>query len=137
MIEALKNLGLTNNEIKVYTTLLKIGSAKSGKIVSESKIMVHPSTWEGFPRTIIESLACKVPIIALSSTIKGLIKDGEHGFLVEEKDLYKKVSELLQDENLILKMGNNGRKLATEKYGKESTIQVLKRMYEFLWMEKR
>jgi len=91
--------------------------------------MVHPSIWEGFPRTIIESLACEVPVIALSSTIKGIITHDVHGLLVEEKDLINNVKELLSNEKLIKEMGKNGRELAN-KFDKDSTIPILKTMYE-------
>ena len=36
--QVLKELGLTEIEIKIYTTLLKIGEAKSGEIIKEGKI---------------------------------------------------------------------------------------------------
>jgi len=112
-----------------------LDTSEVAKIVSQSKIMVHPSIWEGFPRTIIESLACEVPVVALSSTIKDLIQDGKHGYLTTESNLYIKAKELLINNSLRKELGQNGRKLAVENFSVESTIPVLQKMFQTLFNE--
>lgn len=110
---------------------------KVAELIAKSILMVHPSIWEGFPRTIIESMACGVPIVALKRTISGIIKNGETGLLLDEKDLIPAVKELLKRPQLIEKMGEKGRQMALREYGKDSTKKILKRMFDVIWRSTR
>jgi len=91
-------------------------------LMKSSKVFAFPSTREGFGIVIIEAFYCGLPVIGVNSRyskcVSELIKDGENGFLLNSADenaLAEKILILLKDENLRIKMGNNGKKVA-EKY---------------------
>jgi len=103
------------------------------RVISSSRIMVHPSTWEGFPRVLIESLACGVPFIALSSTIKGIVTHDENCLLINENEIDNTVDMLLGDEDLYNRLSKNGYEFAKNNFGKEATIPVLKKVYDSIF----
>lgn len=73
------------------------------EIMRECDIFVRPSLTEGMPLTILEAMACGLPIIA--SKIPGtseVVKDGETGILIKPgdvKQLSDAVIKLIEDEN--------------------------------------
>ncbi|MBO3839438.1 MAG: GT4 family glycosyltransferase PelF [Thermoproteota archaeon] len=73
------------------------------EVMSQCDIFVRPSLTEGMPLTILEAMACGLPVIA--SKIPGsseVVKDGETGILVETgnvEQLSSAIIKLLEDEN--------------------------------------
>jgi glycosyltransferase involved in cell wall biosynthesis len=73
-------------------------------LIKGSDILIQPSFSEGISSTILESMACKTPIIA--SSVGGnleLIKDQESGFLIEptnHKRFCEKIVELVSNKSL-------------------------------------
>lgn len=82
--------------------------------------VLFTSKFEGSARTIIESLACGVPVIAFdTSSMSEMIEHGVNGFLVSPFDLDTMAShakELINDREKCRKMGEAARKYAMEKY---------------------
>lgn len=80
-------------------------------LLAKSQLFVLLSDWEGLPISIIEAMRAGLPVIATNvGGVNELIVDGEHGFLIErnEKSLLKtRLRQLLSDEVLRAKMGNN------------------------------
>ena len=62
--------------------------------IASSRIMVHPSTYEGFPRVFAESLAMGVPVVALKSTFSR-VAPVPGIFLTEIEELSTTVDRLL------------------------------------------
>jgi glycosyltransferase involved in cell wall biosynthesis len=110
-----------------------VSTSDVAALIARSRVMVHPSIWEGFPRVLIESMACGVPVVAFESTIHGIIENGRTGLLVDSKNLVKETVSLLDNPEQLMKMGNAGRKLVIEKFGKDSTIPVLEKMYSVVF----
>jgi len=73
------------------------------EVMNQCDIFVRPSLTEGMPLTILEAMACGLPVIA--SKIPGsseVVKDGETGILVEVgnvEQLGNAIIRLLEDEN--------------------------------------
>jgi glycosyltransferase involved in cell wall biosynthesis len=73
------------------------------EVMNQCDIFVRPSLTEGMPLTILEAMACGLPVIA--SKIPGsseVVKDGETGILVEVGNVEKlsnAIIRLLEDEN--------------------------------------
>ena len=99
-------------------------------VISKSSLMVHPSLSEGIPRVFIEAMSCEVPVIALSKTIRGIVENGENGYLVDEEDLISFTRTILGDKKQIDKIGKGCRDYAIKYFGKNSTVPVLEKMYE-------
>lgn len=75
------------------------------KYVSKSKFLVLSSKNEGFPNVILESLACKTPVISFDCDFgpRDIITSFENGILVENQN-WQKLTETMNlfvsDENL-------------------------------------
>ncbi|KAA8601446.1 hypothetical protein F0Z19_1173 [Vibrio cyclitrophicus] len=83
-------------------------------------VFILSSFWEGLPRSIIEAMACKKPVI--SSDVGGcseLILEGESGFLVPIRDnatMASVMSEYISDKQKTVEHGDNAYKLYMQKY---------------------
>ena len=98
-------------------------------------IFVHPSLSEGTPNSVIEAMACKLPVIATSvGDIPNVIDDGENCFLVPPKDsgqLASKLNSLIQSENLREQFGQNGLQVVRSKFGSwETQTKLLRNLYQ-------
>ena len=85
-----------------------------------SRIYVLPTYYEGLPTTILEAMACKIPVVATNvSGIPEQIDDGTTGYMLPQGDVngfYDRVVELLDDPAKQEKFGNMGRKKIIEKF---------------------
>jgi len=90
-------------------------------------IFCLPSYREGMPRSIIEAMAMECAVIA--TNIRGSreeVIDGKTGFLVPVNSvniLSDKIKKLIEDENLLQKMKNAGRRRAEELYNEKEIVK--------------
>ncbi|MCG2700269.1 glycosyltransferase family 4 protein [Candidatus Parcubacteria bacterium] len=139
------------NEKKVYFNLLRkftdknelsknvkfMGALHGNNLrneYAECSIFVLASHIEAFPIVLLEAMASGKPIIASNvGSIPYIIKDGENGFLFEYgdvDDLANKITKLLNDRELRLKMGNNGKKIAKGFPSWEEIAQKYYKLYK-------
>jgi glycosyltransferase involved in cell wall biosynthesis len=89
------------------------------ELYKEASIFAMPSICDPFPNVFFEAMAYKTPCIgSTASGIPEMIEDGKTGFLVpvnDHKKLADKLILLLENEDLMKKMGERGRK-RVEKY---------------------
>jgi glycosyltransferase involved in cell wall biosynthesis len=87
---------------------------------------------ETFGRTVLEAMAAKRPVIAYRwGALPELVKNGKNGFLVDMGNLRSvadRVRKLAADRNLIVSMGENGRKRAVD-YLPEHVCEQLRTVY--------
>jgi glycosyltransferase involved in cell wall biosynthesis len=98
-------------------------------------IFVHPSLSEGTPNSVIEAMACKLPVIATSvGDIPNIIEDGKDGFLIPPRDsrqLASKLNSLIQNEKLREQFGLNGLQKVQSKFGSwETQTKILMNLYQ-------
>lgn len=90
------------------------------QILAHCKALLVPSWEEPFGRTTIEAMVAGVPVIGTNSGgTKEIIEEGITGYLVLPRDPLKmaeKMVELYNHPELANKMGNNGKKIAKEKF---------------------
>ena len=99
-----------------------------------SHLFILPSLYEGFPLTVLEAWACKLPVLTTSvGELPYIIKDDYNGWLVSPnnvEELSKKLKYVLNlDRKKLTEVGENGYKLVKEKY---SWDEIIKNIYDEL-----
>ncbi|WP_309492913.1 glycosyltransferase family 4 protein [Candidatus Hecatella orcuttiae] len=96
-------------------------------------LFVLPSLFEAFGITLLEAMACGLPIVATKvGGIPHVVLDGQTGLLVEAGDasqLADALVTLLSDRALAKKMGELGRKVAQE-YGWNTVCDKILKVYD-------
>jgi glycosyltransferase involved in cell wall biosynthesis len=96
-------------------------------------LFILSSHSEGCSISLLEAMASGKPVIA--TRVGGnpeLVLEGKTGFLVppaEPEKLAEKIIFLLKNEDLRLKMGDEGRKRAKEKFSLEVMIKNYEELY--------
>ena len=89
--------------------------------------LVLPSLSEGLGMVIIEAQALSKPVIGSNvQGIPNLIRDGENGFLFppgNSEELAKRLTILLKDKNLAIRMGRKGKEFIKENFSNEKYIK--------------
>jgi len=85
-------------------------------VIHQSTLVCLPTTYgEGLPKSLLEAASCGRPIVTYDVPgCREIVIDGQNGFLVKPKSidgLVDSISTLLNDRNLCVKMGRNGRRL--------------------------
>jgi len=102
-------------------------------ILKTFTISVVPSWEEPFGLSIIESMACKVPVVATNSAgASEIIEDGVNGYLCRPKDpasIAKTCLKLLSDPGKRIEFSRSGFETVREKYSIDSMIKKTKDIY--------
>ncbi|MEO0089963.1 MAG: glycosyltransferase family 4 protein [candidate division WOR-3 bacterium] len=89
---------------------------------------------EGLGVVLLEAMVYKKPVIASAvGGILDIVKDYENGILVPEKEpqiLKEKILEILRNEELAQKLGENGYRFVKENFSWERIINDLKDLYK-------
>ena len=110
-----------------------VGRAEVAEFLSRSSVFVFPSLREGLPLSVLEAMACGVPVVGSDIPgVNSLVKHGYNGLLVPPKDsrlLAKAVLTLLRDDELRWVMGINARRIIVDEYSWDKVIQKLEGVY--------
>jgi glycosyltransferase involved in cell wall biosynthesis len=116
-----------------------LGSKEQSELVEwyqKASLLVLPSFIEGFPVTILEALSCETPVIATPvGGIPEIIKNHKTGLLIPTGDsirLAEAIQYLLENRDVRLKMGREGRTLITRHHSLEAAAKKLIMIYEQL-----
>ncbi|MDM5221855.1 glycosyltransferase family 4 protein [Peribacillus sp. NJ11] len=109
---------------------------KIQEIYQKSVIYILPSYNEGMPMSILEAMSFGLPIISTKvGSIPSVIINNENGFLVEPGDIQNlgnAVEQLLKDEQMIERMGNNNINKIKEQYNIHESIENIVKIYSQL-----
>jgi glycosyltransferase involved in cell wall biosynthesis len=101
----------------------KYGDEKSS-FFERADIFIHPTLNDCFPLVILEAMQYGLPVISTDEgAIPEIVKNDYNGFLVPKNDpeaLAIKITELINDPYLRIKMGNCGRRRFEEQYTVEN-----------------
>ena len=108
---------------------------KLKNIIKRSKALIIPSEWyENSPNIILEAYALGKPVIGSNvGGIPELIEDGKTGFLFEMgsiDELADKVKIIQENRNLAIEMGNNAKRIVSEKYSPDEHYDQLINIYK-------
>ena len=120
------------------------------ELYSQAAVFCCPSIYEPFGIINLEAMACETAVVASAvGGIKEVVVDGETGFLVPieqmkespfepvdaekfERDLARRINELMGNRELQNKFGRAGRKRAEEKFGWPGIARETRKLYESL-----
>ncbi|HEX6134965.1 MAG TPA: glycosyltransferase [Longimicrobiales bacterium] len=103
-------------------------------LLAAPSIVTDSGDAEGLPITIMEAIACGLPVVASPSggSAEG-VRDGVTGFLVpagDEEALGLRIADLLEDASLRARMGAAARALAVEEFSLARQTEALERIYD-------
>lgn len=95
--------------------------------LNKARLFVLPSLYEGHPKTLLEAMACGMPVIGANSPgIREVITHGENGWLCETdaESIKNAISHLLANPELCKKLGENARKYALDTVSLDRIIEM-------------
>ncbi|MBN1478541.1 glycosyltransferase, partial [Candidatus Sumerlaeota bacterium] len=93
---------------------------------------VLPSLYEGHPKTLIEAMACGLPVIATDVPgIREVITHGDTGFLcqTDSDSLRDGIAQALDDATLRESLGRRAREAAVEQFSLDRVVECELRLY--------
>ena len=130
----LVNLALDLNLLNTAVFFSQVMSREEiSKILAKATIYVLPSIKEGLPLSVLEAMACGLPIIGCNvSGVNELVFDKFNGILVPPRTpeaIADSIIFLLNDPEARKRLGDNARKTAVEKYAWAKTLDQLDSIY--------
>jgi glycosyltransferase involved in cell wall biosynthesis len=120
-----KSLGLERN----VAILGFLSEEEKYKLLRSSKLYLLPSYEEGIPITFYEAMYCGLPVVTYYLPTYEEIKDYIVSVpLGDVKKLAEEIIRLLEDEDLALRLGDKGRKLAKEHTWDKVADYILSKM---------
>ena len=110
----------------------KVPNSELPQIMNDSSIFILPSHYEGHPKTLIEAMACGMPVIGANSTgIKELIKHGENGFLcsADPESIRDSLETVYSNPEFALKLGENARDFAVKNFSLDRIVEMEMDLY--------
>jgi glycosyltransferase involved in cell wall biosynthesis len=103
-------------------------------------IIALTSLNEGTPLSIIEAQFFKRPVVSTDvGGVRDTLEDGRTGFLIAKNDIESfcvKLSLLVNDDQLRVRMGEAGSQLAIERFSKQKEVERTKDFYFSLLQKK-
>lgn len=103
--------------------------------IQSSDILVHCSLREGLARTLPQAMLCGKPAISFDIDGAREVVNETTGRLIEPKNieqLTNACAELIEDEELRKKLGEQGRESVKEKFAPERMVDTIEAVYEKL-----
>jgi glycosyltransferase involved in cell wall biosynthesis len=86
----------------------------------QADLFVTATTWEGMPNTVLEGMACGLPVVATRAAgLDQLVREGVNGYLVDINDpaaLADRLIALTDNPHERRRMGKESRKIAEQEF---------------------
>lgn len=125
-IKGVKYLEEAFSRVKIkysQTELLLVDNLYGEDLIEEYKtanLFVLPSLSEGFPITVLEAMAAKLPVVATAvGAVSEIVVNGVTGYIVpaaEPKAIVEAVAKLISEKTLRRMMGERGHERVKQKY---------------------
>jgi len=136
----LKNVYIdVSKKLNVKDKVIFVGKATDAdlpKYYAASDVVVLPSITmgEAFGLVLVEAMATGKPVIASNLPgVRTVVNNGKDGFLVEPKnvgELTSKIQYLLENEEVRMKFGSEGRRKVEENYLWVNIVKMVEGIYE-------
>jgi glycosyltransferase involved in cell wall biosynthesis len=98
-------------------------------VMSNSRLLVHPSSWEGVPRVSAEAFACGTPMVALRRTLGNAYGGSEFVVLIDDVSTLKQVTlDLLRDPQRLHAMSQMAREFAEHTHGAGRLEEIVEKV---------
>lgn len=116
------------------TLLGRVPSEKVHAEMSRAALLLMPSNWyEGFPVTLVEALACGLPVAASRiGSLQEVVLEGKTGRNFEPgnaADLARTVTDMLANPDSLVDMSHAARACYEENYSSERNLEILLAIY--------
>ncbi|MFA6186278.1 MAG: glycosyltransferase family 4 protein [Phycisphaerae bacterium] len=104
-------------------------------VIQASDILVHCSLREGLARVLPQAMLCGKPAISFDIDGASEVVNPDTGRLIEPgnvEQLTEACAELIANENLRIKLGENGRNFVREKFSPKTMVDTIEKIYEKL-----
>ncbi len=99
----------------------------------QADLFVTATTWEGMPNTVLEGMACGLPVVATrASGLDQLVHEGVNGHLVDIGDstaMADRLADLIDNPYERLRMGKESRKIAEQQFAWEYITEQYVQIY--------
>jgi glycosyltransferase involved in cell wall biosynthesis len=105
------------------------------EFLNRHEAFILPSLWEGMPKTLLEAMACGLPVIGTNVTgINEVIEDGGNGILCDTtpESIRQAITHLMEDEELKKRLGENARKTIEQEYSLDRLVEKELELYSQL-----
>lgn len=103
------------------------------EVYRQADLFVTATTWEGMPNTVLEAMACGLPIVATrASGLSELVQEGVNGYLVKTNDpatLADRLTQLIDNPYERQRMGKESRKIAEREFAWEYIAEQYVQIY--------
>lgn len=110
------------------------------QVMNGLDIVTLTSLNEGTPLSIIEAQFFKKPVVSTNvGGVKDTMEDAKTGFLIPKDDVKsfsKKIELLIGDQELRVRMGEEGYKFAVQRFSKQKEVERTKELYFSLLKQK-
>jgi glycosyltransferase involved in cell wall biosynthesis len=100
----------------------------------QADLFVTATTWEGMPNTVLEGMACGLPVVATrASGLEELVRDGVNGYLVNINDpamLAERLAELINNPYERKRMSKESRRIAEQEFAWEYIAEAYVKIYQ-------
>ena len=104
-------------------------------VYAAATLVTLTSRFEGLPRVLVESLACRVPVVAMAVDGVGeVVRDGENGYLVAPGDggaMVERVGRLLADPELRSRLAAHAGE-GFDEFDRDAMVRRQEALYETL-----
>lgn len=106
------------------------------EVYRQADLFVTATTWEGMPNTVLEGMACGLPVVGTrASGLAELVREGVNGYLVDINDaaaLADRLADLIDNPYERRRMGKESRKIAEQEFAwdyiAEQYVEIYKRI---------
>lgn len=100
----------------------------------QADVFVTATTWEGMPNTVLEGMACGLPVVATrASGLEELVREGVNGYLVNVNDsaaLADRMATLITNPYERQRMSKESRKIAEQEFAWEYIAEQYVAIYQ-------